>query len=209
MGEQLVLDSNIPGRFLTGCIRPSGMFCEGDPTPAGFIERAAVGKLKYNIGNGKNLFDFTYQLNTIHAHILLAEALLREYISPPSPDMVAAGQAFIITNDEPIEFWEFGRQLGDAAGFPTDRTSTRSIPFFIGLAMALFAELLVWLASFGKKKARLNRVAIRYSALTRTYQIDKAKRVLGYTPLVSLKDGILRTGKSFSTAFCTEVKKMK
>lgn len=174
------------------------MFCEGDPTAAAFVENAAAGKLKYNIGNGKNLFDFTYQVNSIHAHILLAEALLKSFISPPtSTDMVVGGEAFIITNDEPIAFWEFGRQIADAAGFPTNRASVRSIPVFIGLAMALFAEFMVWVFSLGKRRSRMNRVAIRYSALTRTYRIDKAKRVLGYKPLVSLKDGILRSGKFF------------
>jgi sterol-4alpha-carboxylate 3-dehydrogenase (decarboxylating) len=112
--------------------------------------------------------------------------------------MTVGGKAFIITNDEPILFWEFGRQLGDAAGFPTNRASVRSIPLFVGLVIAFLVEWVVWLTSLGKKRSKMSRVAIRYSALTRTYRIDKAKRVLGYRPLVSLSDGIVRSGKFFS-----------
>jgi sterol-4alpha-carboxylate 3-dehydrogenase (decarboxylating) len=171
------------------------MFCEGDPTAAAFVKNAAAGKLKYNIGNGKNMFDFTYQANAIHAHLLLAEALLS---SPKSPETAVGGQGFIITNDEPIAFWEFGRQLGDAAGFPTKRASVRSIPLFVGLVIALIVEWVVWVSSLGKKRSRMNRVAIRYSALTRTYRIDKAKKLLGYRPLVRLRDGIVRSGKFYS-----------
>jgi sterol-4alpha-carboxylate 3-dehydrogenase (decarboxylating) len=43
----------------------------------------------------------------------------------------------------------------------------------------------------------MNRVAIRYSSMTRTYRIDKAKKVLGYKPRVTLREGIQRSGKSF------------
>ncbi|EPE25191.1 NAD(P)-binding Rossmann-fold containing protein [Glarea lozoyensis ATCC 20868] len=189
VADRLVLDSNSRSTR-TGCIRPSGMFCEGDPTPAAFVANAAQGKLRYNIGGGENLFDFTYQVNAIHAHILLAEALLTR------GDEVG-GEAFLVTNDEPMPFWEFGRLLGDAAGYPTDRERVRSLPLWVGLVVAAVAEWVVWVVSAGRRNSRLNRVAIRYSALTRTYSVEKAKRVLGYRPLVGLREGIERSGRSF------------
>jgi hypothetical protein len=62
--------------------------------------------------------------------------------------MATAGQGLLITNDEPFPFCEFGRQLGDAAGYPTDRTAVKSIPVFVGMLMAIIAELTVWIMWF-------------------------------------------------------------
>lgn len=198
VADKLVLDYNDPKGMMTASIRPSGLFGENDATAKAFVETAEAGKLGYNIGDGKNLFDFTYQKNAIHAHILAAQALLKHQIEPPAEGMAVGGEGFIITNDEHVRFWEFARSLGDAAGYPTDRTKVKSIPRFVGLGLAIIAEWVVWITSFGKKKSRMNRVGIRFSSMNRTYRIEKAKRVLGYKPLVSLKEGILRSGRSFA-----------
>lgn len=147
-------------------------------------------------GNGKNLFDWTFNENVIHAQFLAAQALLKSHVQPPSDDMRVAGEGFLITNDEHIPFWEFARAIGDAAGHPTRIEEVKSIPKFIGLTMAVIAEWVVWIVSFGRNKSRMNRVGIKMSCMTRTFRIDKAKRVLGYKPRVSLKEAIERSGKS-------------
>lgn len=198
--DQLVLDANStsPSGMLTTCIRPSMIFGEGDATTRALVERAAAGKFKWQIGNGKNICDWTFNENVIHAHILAAEALLKSPSQPPvSDDMRVAGQAFIITNDEHIQFWKFARMIGGAAGYPVRDEDVRSMPRFIGLGMALITEWVIWLASFGRKKSKLNRVGIKFSCMTRTFRIDKAKRVLGYKPKVSLEEAIKRSGESF------------
>lgn len=199
VADQLVLDSNsTTGGMLTTSIRPSGIFGEHDNTAKGFADTAAAGKLKFQIGNGKNLFDWTYNENVIDAHILAAQALLKSHIDPPPADMRVAGEGFIISNDEHMPFWEFARGIGEAAGYPTKIEDVRAIPKVVALAMATIAEWVVWITSFGRKKSRMNRVAIRYSCMTRTYRIDKAKKRLGYKPRVSLREAIQRAGKSFS-----------
>jgi sterol-4alpha-carboxylate 3-dehydrogenase (decarboxylating) len=200
LADQLVLDSNsaVQGGMMTASIRPSGIFGENNMTAGAFVDSAAAGKLKFQIGNGKNLFDFTFNENVVHAHILAAQALLKSHVEPPPNDMRVAGEGFIITNDEHVPFWDFARAIGDAAGYPTRREHVRSIPKIVGLAMAAIAEWVVWITSFGRRKSRLNRLGVRYSCMTRTYRIDKAKRVLGYKPRVSLQEAIRRSGKSFS-----------
>ncbi|RDL37222.1 Sterol-4alpha-carboxylate 3-dehydrogenase (Decarboxylating) [Venustampulla echinocandica] len=207
VADQLVLDSNstTEGGMLTTSIRPSGIFGENDATAKGFVDTAAAGKLKFQIGNGNNLFDWTYNENLVDAHILAAQALLKSHIEPPSADMRVAGEGFLISNDEHMPFWEFARAIGDAAGHPTRKEDVRVIPKIVGLAMATIAEWVVWITSFGRKKSRMNRIGIRYSCMTRTYRIDKAKRRLGYKPRVSLREAIQRAGKSFSN----ELKKTK
>ena len=70
-GERRVLAANGSNGTLATCaIRPSGIFGEGDATffPT-LVAKARQGKLKYYIGNGRNLVDFTYVGNVAQAHI--------------------------------------------------------------------------------------------------------------------------------------------
>lgn len=164
------------------------------------MDNAAAGKLKFQIGNGKNLFDWTYVGNVIDAHVLAAQALLRQLQTPVTDESLHVdGQGFVITNDEHIPFWDFARAVGEAAGYPTPKEQVKSIPKIVGLTMALIAEWITWITSFGRKQSRMNRLGIRYSCMTRTYKIDKAKRALGYKPRVSLQEGIKRAGRSFAS----------
>ncbi|TGO48779.1 hypothetical protein BCON_0230g00220 [Botryotinia convoluta] len=112
LADELVLKHNNPAHgFLTTSIRPSSIFGENDPgSVKSFAEKAAAGKLKFQIRNGKNLFDFTYVGNLVHAHILAAQKLLLQHATPSlikDESMRVDGQAFLITNDEHIPFWEF------------------------------------------------------------------------------------------------------
>jgi sterol-4alpha-carboxylate 3-dehydrogenase (decarboxylating) len=200
VADQLVLDANStsPGGMLTTCIRPSMIFGEGDATTKALVERAAEGKYKWQIGNGENLCDWTFNENVIHAQFLSAEALLNaQGQTLASEEMQVAGQGFLITNDEHISFWRFARLMGNAAGYPTREEDVRSMPKAVGLIMAAVAEWVTWIISLGRQKSRLNRVAIKFSCMTRTFRIDKAKRVLGYKPKVPLLEAIKRSGESF------------
>jgi sterol-4alpha-carboxylate 3-dehydrogenase (decarboxylating) len=134
----------------------------------------------------------------IHAQFLAAEALLKAPANPPTSDeMRVAGQGLLITDYEHISFWKFARLTGNAAGHPTREEDVRSMPKAMGILMAAISEWVVWIISFGRQKYRLNRVGIKFSCMTRTFRIDKAKRVLGYKPKVSLMEAIKRSGTPF------------
>jgi sterol-4alpha-carboxylate 3-dehydrogenase (decarboxylating) len=70
-GEQLVLAASSP-QLAVVALRPSGIFGEGDtvmvPT---FVKQAKAGKMKYIIGDGRNMWDFTYVGNVAQAHVLV------------------------------------------------------------------------------------------------------------------------------------------
>ena len=69
--EKLVLQANgAQGTLATCALRPSGIFGEGDVTfwPT-VIAKANQGKMRFIIGNGKNLVDFTYVGNVAQAHL--------------------------------------------------------------------------------------------------------------------------------------------
>lgn len=67
-----MLAANGKGGVTTVALRPSGIFGEWDklfvPT---LIEKAKQGKMKYILGNGKNLMEWTYAGNVADAHRLV------------------------------------------------------------------------------------------------------------------------------------------
>ncbi len=201
LAEDLVLSANRKnGDMLTVSLRPSGLFGEGDPTTVRpMVDSAASGKYKYQVGDGSNLFDWTYVENAAHAHILAACALLKAHrsSSPTSAGERVDGEAFFITNDEATPFWDFARSLGAAAGYPTKLEDIRAVPRIVGLMIAMIAEWMVWLTSLGRKQSSMTRMGIKYSTMTRTYPIDKAKKRLQYKSLVGMEEATRKSGESF------------
>lgn len=66
----MVRAANGEGGLATVALRPSGIFGEGDPLLVPIaVAKAKEGKMKYIIGDGKNLMDFTYVGNVAQAHI--------------------------------------------------------------------------------------------------------------------------------------------
>ncbi|KAK6914287.1 3-beta hydroxysteroid dehydrogenase/isomerase [Dillenia turbinata] len=75
-GEALVIKANGRNGLLTCCIRPSSIFGPGDRllVPS-LVDAARAGKSKFIIGDGNNLYDFTYVENLAHAHVCAERAL--------------------------------------------------------------------------------------------------------------------------------------
>ncbi|KAL0407821.1 UNVERIFIED_CONTAM: 3beta-hydroxysteroid-dehydrogenase/decarboxylase isoform 2 [Sesamum radiatum] len=113
-GEALVIKSNGSNGLLTCCIRPSSIFGPGDKllVPS-LVAAARAGKSKFIIGDGKNMYDFTYVENVAHAHVCAERALASERTVAER----AAGQAYFITNKEPIRFWDFMSLILEGLGY--------------------------------------------------------------------------------------------
>ena len=99
-----------------------------------------------------------------------------------------AGQAFFITNGEPVYFWDFSREVFKQLGAPDRRLTV--LPKRVGL---LFASALEWWGWVTGHEPVLTRYRVTYSCMSRWHNIDKARRVLGYEPQVGLLEGIKRT----------------
>ncbi len=69
----------------------------------------------------------------------------------------------------------------------------------IGLMIAMIAEWMVWLTSLGRKQSSMTRMGIKYSTMTRTYRIDKAKKRLQYKSLVGMEEATRKSGESFAS----------
>lgn len=101
------------------------------------------------------------------------------------------GEAFHITNDCPVYFWDFARavwkEAGDTVG--TDLSKVWVIP--TGWAFVI-ARILAFVVGIFGRTPTFTPVAVRFSSMTRYYNITKAKERLGYEPLVTLEEGIRR-----------------
>ncbi|XP_027354534.1 3beta-hydroxysteroid-dehydrogenase/decarboxylase isoform X2 [Abrus precatorius] len=186
-GEKLVIKSNGTNGLLTCCIRPSSIFGPGDRllVPS-LVDAARAGKSKFVIGDGNNIFDFTYVENVAHAHICAERALASE----GSVSEKAAGEAYFITNMEPMKFWEFMSLILEGFGYERPKVK---IPTFVAMPIA---HLIEWifrlLGPYGMKVPQLTPSRIRILTCTRSFDCSKAKDRLGYAPI-----GLRRTVESY------------
>ena len=196
MAEGLVLAANRKHGILTVSLRPAGIFGEGDmQNIAGMVQAYDQGKTRFQLGDNKNFFDFTYVQNVVQAHMLAMRRLMEvsKLSVQPSAEERVDGEAFFITNDQPRLFWNYARAIWAAAGDKTDPKSVWVIPKRMALMLATIIEWIFWILFWGRKEPNLTRRKINYSTMNRTYCIDKAKKRLGYQPSVSIEDGIVRS----------------
>lgn len=187
--EREVLVANNPEKnFFTTAIRPHGIFGPRDPqlVPT-LIEAAKKGMMKFIIGNGENLVDFTFVDNVVHGHILAAEHL--------SQDTALAGKAFHITNDEPIPFWTFLSRILTGLNYEAPKYY---IPYWVAYYLALLLSLLVTVLSpVIQLKPTFTPMRVALAGTSHYYSCEKAKKAMGYQPLVTMDDAVERTVQSF------------
>jgi sterol-4alpha-carboxylate 3-dehydrogenase (decarboxylating) len=191
LGETAVLSANGQGSLATIALRPSGIFGEGDPlfVPV-LVDKAAAGKMKYMIGNGRNVMDFTYVGNVAQAHLEAADKL-----ALGSP---VAGRPYFITNDDTRPFWEFLGDILQGLGYGRPRIK---LPFALIFFIACVFEFVVMpiFKALGRPIAasEFTRNRIKIAASNRQFDISRAKRDLGYLPKVSMEEALQRTVNSF------------
>jgi len=173
----------------TCALRPSGIFGPRDRQAwPGFIDAAKAGKSKIRLGDGSNLMDWTYVGNVAQAHILAFQKL-------QEPSSGVAGEAFFITNGEPIPFWDMATFVWKNLDYPTPRYS---IPAWIILFLSLITDFFVrLLAPIKEIHPTLTYFRVVNATAHRYFSIEKAKRLLGYYPKTSLKDAMEITLTSF------------
>ncbi|XP_037677765.1 sterol-4-alpha-carboxylate 3-dehydrogenase, decarboxylating [Choloepus didactylus] len=187
--EKAVLSANDPeSNFLTVAIRPHGIFGPRDPQLVPIlIEAARNGKMKFVIGNGENLVDFTFVENVVHGHILAAEHLAQ--------DAALCGKAFHITNDEPIPFWTFLSRILTGLNYEAPKYH---IPYWVAYYLALLLSLLVTLLSpILQLRPTFTPMRVALAGTFHYYSCERAKKAMGYQPLVTLDEAMERTVQSF------------
>lgn len=164
-------------------IRPHVVFGAGDNRfiPA-ILEKAKQGKLRRIGGSDEKLSDFTYIDNLVDA-VVRAENRL-------TADMPCPGQAYFITNGEPMAFFDFVERFLVQAGYaPIDR----SVPLWLAWTAAAVVEGIDTLRGGSFGEGGLSRFAVRYMVTHHYFNIAKAQRDLDWKPEISLNEGIRLT----------------
>lgn len=183
IAETAVMEANDADKLLTVCLRPAGIFGPGDrQLVPGLRTAARLGQSKFQLGDNNNLFDWSYVGNVADAHVLAAKKILGV------ESHTIAGQTFFITNDAPTYFWTLARTVWKADGHidPYNIVLLRPVAIIAGYLLQFFSKLL-------NKEPGLTAFRAKITCATRYHDISKAKALLGYTPEVSLEDGIQHT----------------
>ena len=138
------------------------------------------------LGDNKNLMDVVSPENSAQAHILAVKALLY----PESANGKVGGEAFNITDGNPLPFWDIARMIWRAAGDTTELKDVTIIPGWAAMGMATVAEWSCEALTFGVKKPGMTRQVVGFCTNQFTYNIDKARNVLGYKPVARMEEVI-------------------
>lgn len=183
LAEQLVRAAN-GAQLATVSLRPHLIWGPGDNhlLPR-LVARARAGQIG-RIGSRPNLIDTIYVDNAADAHLLAANRL-----SPGSP---IAGKVYFISQGDPVPLWEMVNRLLQAAGAPP---VTRAIPTWLALALAWGFETTHRLTG-NPREPRLTRFVVHELSTAHWFDISAARRDLGYSPGVSIDEGLdrLRSG---------------
>jgi nucleoside-diphosphate-sugar epimerase len=179
MAEQLVLKAN-SSELATVSLRPHLIWGpEDSQLIPRIISRARAGKLRL-VGDGKNLVDTVYIDNAVSAHLKALEVLF--------PESQASGNAYFITNGEPLPIAEIINRILKAAGLPP---LTKKIPTKVAYAAGALMEF-VYSAMKRKDEPLMTRFLARELSCAHWFDISAARRDLGYNPTISIDEGIRR-----------------
>lgn len=177
MAENLVLSQNSPN-FKTCALRSAPIFGPHDPVTIPTIYGCiANGETPFILGSGTNLQDYVYVTNVADAHVLAVHNLQGQ--------ATAAGQAFFITNGEPVTVRDLCLAVWKEFDHfpPFELRIPANLAWWLGWA----TEWVTWITG---TQATFSRGIILDASKTRYVSIAKAKSLLGYEPLVSLPDAI-------------------
>jgi nucleoside-diphosphate-sugar epimerase len=175
----------------TCAIRPAAIFGDGEERHL----RRVLGHVRLGlgiagIGSKDTLCDWLYVDNLCHALILAASSLTIAAQNSP-----AAGSAYCISDDHPINNFEFLRPLCEGLGYP--RVFQFFVPtwimFHLAWALELLRTLLI-LVTGGRLSFQpmLTRSEVCKVSITHYFSMEKAKRDLGYAPIVTMPVAIER-----------------
>ena len=175
VAERMVLGANGPD-LATCSMRPVGMYGPRDKYHLGNIIGMARKGVSLRLGDGSAKFSHVYSENAARAHVQAARSL--------RPGSVSAGQSYFICDHFPAEnLFDFMEPFLRDLGLPVPR---RSIPYRLAYAMAAVAEIFAPYSNF-------NRFAVIQTCVDHTFADGKARRELGYAPVVTREDAFARS----------------
>lgn len=177
IAEREVLAANSP-TLSTIALRPHLIWGPGDTNLVPRI--IARARRLRRIGGINKRVDSVYVDNAADAHILAASTL-----RPGSP---SAGRAYFISNGEPRPVWDLVNGILAAANLPP---VVKNVPKPVASAAAWFFETTYALLRI-RSEPPMTRFLAHELTTAHWFDISAAKRDLGYSPAVSIDEGLAR-----------------
>jgi len=155
-------------------VRPGTFFGPGDHLHFGRMsDRLRSGK-GIIVGSGRNALPFVYVTDVVQGLLLAAE------------NERAVGQAYNITNDAPLTQEEILRAIAEEIGA---RAPRRHVPYAALYAAAAAIEKTAMM-THRQQQPLVTRLGVKLFGGDNRHSIDKAREELGFTPQISLREGI-------------------
>jgi 2-alkyl-3-oxoalkanoate reductase len=188
LAEQHVLESNGQQGLAACALRPHLIWGPRDShlIPR-LLQRARSGQLR-QVGDGKNLVDMIYVENAAAAHLQAADALEK--------GSRVCGRAYFISQDEPVNCWEWINEILGLAGLPPVRKSISfQAAWRIGAAMEAVYGALGWTS-----EPRMTRFLASQLAKNHYFDIRRAQDDFGYVPQISTAEGMKRLAAELASS---------
>lgn len=171
--QRMIAEDDLPAVI----IRPDQIFGPGDQLHFGRMADRLRARRAIVVGSGDNAMPLVYVTDVVRGLLL---ALDHDR---------AAGQAYNITHDRPLTQEQFLRAIAHDVGARPPRVH---IPYRVLYAAGYFAEHLAMTAP-SVKRPPITRLGVAFFGTDNRYAIHKARRELGYSPAVDLRDGVRTT----------------
>jgi 2-alkyl-3-oxoalkanoate reductase len=183
IAEKLVLANN-DSTLATVSLRPHLIWGPGDHNILPRIYARARARRLFRIGPRNPLIDMTYIDNAALAHLLAADRL-----EPGSP---ISGRAYFIAQGQPVPLWDMVNRFLEIAHLPPVK---QSIPLPLAVILGGFLETVYTLFRL-PGEPRMTRFLARELSTAHWYNLDAARRDLGYSPRVDIEEGMRRLAES-------------
>jgi 3beta-hydroxy-delta5-steroid dehydrogenase/steroid delta-isomerase len=179
-GERAVLAANGERGLLTCAIRPGGIYGPGEQLTYGRLVRALkMGIPLVVFGDGRARLDYVYIDNLVDGEIRAAERLVEG-----SP---VCGRAYFLSDETPINAGQFSIELAKLMGLEVPLIR---VPDPVARAVGDVWERIYKV--LGRPKPAFTVANVKLIDIDHYFRIDRAKRDLGYAPLVDTEEGLRR-----------------
>lgn len=163
------------GVLRTCALRPAGIYGPGEqrhlPRIVNYIEK---GIFRFVYGKPTSLVEFVHVDNLVSAHILAAEALMAD------KQHRSAGQAYFISDGQPVNNFEFFRPLVEGLGYSFPKLR---LPVTLIYYIAFLTEIIHHvIGPFYNFQPLLTRTEVYKTGVTHYFSMAKAMSELGYKP---------------------------
>ncbi len=180
IAERIVIAANAKDGLVTTSLRPHLVWGPRDNHLIPKVLQRARARQLFIVGDGSNKVDITYVENAADAHLQAAD-----HLREGSP---VAGQAYFISQGEPVVLWDFINRLLERLGIPK---VTKAISYDSAKSIGAVLETIHTLLCL-RREPRMTRFLAAQLARSHYFDISKAKRDFGYSPRIGTAEGMER-----------------